>query len=95
MFSISYNLALFDRLQGLLFSVFQDRMNVRKEILELEGSERDMQFKVHLKEKALTRMSLVFSDPTVMEKVCCGLFYFFNFFLSISIFLYLSEDKSA
>ena len=57
------------RIQGVMFCVFQDRMNIRKEIMELEGSERDLDYRIHVKEQYLNRIGVVFTDPIITEKV--------------------------
>lgn len=57
------------RLQGVLVNVIADRLSIRKEVMELEGSDRDLAYKIHCKERHLARISLVFSDSVVAGKV--------------------------
>ena len=57
------------RLQDVMFSVFRDRMNIRKEIMEMEGSDRDLTYRVYQKERCLNRIALLHSDTAATQKV--------------------------
>ena len=57
------------RLQGSLHSIFGDRISIRKEMLELEGSERDLEFEIFRKQLAMGRIDLVITDLIAQEKV--------------------------
>ena len=50
-------------------AVFQDRLSIRREAMELEGSDRDLAYKIHRKELHLKRIGEVFFDPAVSVKV--------------------------
>ena len=52
-----------------MFSVFQDRMNIRKEMMEVEGIDRDMTYRIHVKGRELTRIGLLHSDTALSQKV--------------------------
>lgn len=53
----------------MLSGVFENRLSIRKEVMELEGSDRDLAFKIHCKERHLERISMIFSDSVVAGKV--------------------------
>ena len=43
-------------------TVFESRVNVRKEMMELEVSERILALKIHKKERTLSRLSQLVDD---------------------------------
>ena len=45
------------RLQSALYTVFFDRLSVRKELGELEGLERDLSFKIGNKQRSMQRLA--------------------------------------
>ena len=74
-FSKIFFLSLF-RIGGLLLSVFEERISIRKELMEMEGSYRDIAFKIHLKQISIDRIKILITDPAEVEQVvesltCC------------------------
>ena len=51
-----------------LHSIFKQRLSIRKEIMEFESSDRDISYKLHCKEKTLTRIQTLL-DPTKSAEV--------------------------
>ncbi len=56
-------------MSGLLLSVFEERVSIRKELLEMEGSWRDLAFKIHLKHVSMQRIRVLLSNPADAEQV--------------------------
>jgi len=48
--------------EAALQTVFESRVNVRKEMMELEVSERILALKIHKKERTLSRLSQLVDD---------------------------------
>ena len=61
-----------------LQKIFDNRVNIRKELLELEGSEKVLLLKIAKKEKTLNRLSLLVDEDEhdKVTDICC--LYFFN-----------------
>ena len=57
------------RLRHLLASVFEERRNIRRELMELECSSRDIVYKIHRKERSLARLDAVVMETDVHDKV--------------------------
>ena len=67
-FSKIFFLSLF-RIGGLLLSVFEERISIRNELMEMEGSYRDIAFKIHLKQISIDRIKILITDPAEVEQV--------------------------
>ena len=50
-------------------SVFEERISIRKELMEMEGSYRDIAFKIHLKQISIDRIKILITDPAEVEQV--------------------------
>ena len=53
----------------MLLSVFEERISIRKELMEMEGSYRDIAFKIHLKQISIDRIKILITDPAEVEQV--------------------------
>ncbi|KAI0222183.1 Kinesin-like protein KIF18A [Lamellibrachia satsuma] len=62
-----------DRLRSLLASVFEERRNIRRELLELESSSRDIIYKIHRKECSLARLEAVVMETVEQDKLTAQL----------------------
>lgn len=60
---------LYLRLSASLDGVFRGRIEIRKEMLELESSERDLAYKIYRKELMMARISLFAQGDTDAQKV--------------------------
>ncbi|XP_064635833.1 kinesin-like protein KIF18A [Lineus longissimus] len=54
--------------QTVITSVFSKRLDTRKDLMELEGAERDLSLKLHIRQMCLSRVPLVALDSAVIEK---------------------------
>ena len=52
-----------EQLQGEVFRVFNDKSSIQKDLYDAEGSERDLKYRVHTRQRSLARMLTVFTDP--------------------------------
>ncbi|XP_023929910.1 kinesin-like protein KIF18A isoform X2 [Lingula anatina] len=59
-----------ERLDSQLYNVFKSRQSIRKEILEYECADRDLDLKIYKKEKALARLANIALDGQRYEQAC-------------------------
>ena len=52
-----------ERFQGEVYRLFADKSSLHKDLMELEGTERDLKFRVHTRQRSLARMVVMFTDP--------------------------------
>ena len=52
-----------------MYRVFQHRCSIRKELLELQGKDYDITYRMHCKELRLGRQELVTVDSELLVKV--------------------------
>ena len=57
------------RLEGVVDAVFSDRISIRKQLMELEGTQRDLSYRIHHKEKQMTRLTLFVKNPVADDQV--------------------------
>jgi hypothetical protein len=59
---VSYKINVLSRFRETLQTLFNNRVSVRKELLELEGSEKVLALKIIKKEMTLSRLSLLVNE---------------------------------
>ena len=52
-----------EKIQSSLTSVFAERSSVKKEVMDLEGHEKDLAFKIYRKQKAISRIKAINTQP--------------------------------
>ncbi|XP_014669233.1 PREDICTED: kinesin-like protein KIF18A [Priapulus caudatus] len=57
------------RLQGILASVFTDRIKLRKQLLDCESVDRDLQYRLHKRKTQLHRYSLIATSPNKITQL--------------------------
>lgn len=57
------------RLNVTLYNVFQEKLTLHREALELEFSERELMYRVWRKQRQLERSLCIVSDSAVVDKV--------------------------
>ena len=61
--------------QDGVYRVFQQRSSIRKELLELQGKDYDISYKLYCKEVRFNRQELLLIDSEVIAKVPIPLLY--------------------